>query len=558
MKTVTQSFKDQLFSKETAVKREVYFKKRYWQESSKTYIWEDDWTLLPEDQLVSVSAINWQLDTAQLNEFKVSNVTLVVSNLRNEWKADNAYGRFGGDDVSPQGYHPYWMKFQIKAGVDFRDGDTEMVTVFTGLATDYLQDSRGGSMQITLSGIESLLINADAERVSTSVNQENAGTGNGATVNFDTDFTGVGLIDLVSVDGVTKRPGNDYTVSQLNSTTLPARITFVVAPASLTTIRISYRYWRTVQKFEDLVAALLDEAGVDDYSVDPVIFPSKIINRRQFATQDDWNAGTKTAIDTTTSINNLKIDFSDATLARTATTWMDSLNGWLTSAGALVAPTFGPTVQSGTVPAGLTVNTGNQTIYLTTTNFTGETVAGSGFSGGSLNTPQSTGRITAIAFKIRPTRSGTITQVAANVRIQWAGGATTVATRIVLCADASGAPGSEISAVTHSQVVSGFGSYDPGGVTVSFAVTAATNYWIKYEESAANITNCAYRILAINQATGNWSGGGYCLARFTFKNSGCPGAPGANTAWEPVETNQTDGPLGQVSGSYTLTPTAVV
>jgi len=330
MKTVTAPFINALTRPDVAIKREVYYKKRYWQESTKTYIWEATWTLLPITSSVTISSVNWQLDTENLSEFKVANVTLVVKNAVNEWKADNLYGFFRPDATAPLGYESYWMKFQIRVGVDYRDQTNELVTIFTGLATEYNTDVRGGTMQITVNGLEQLLINSDAERVSTLVTEENAGTGNGATVDFTTVNTGVGLITLVSSGGVSVRPGTDYTVSQTNSTALGAKITFINAPANGKVIRISYRYWKVTQKFEDLVGYLLDEVGVTSLTrtVDPVIFPSRITNTHLFSTQTLFNAGTKTAIDTTTLVDSLKVDFSDSALARAATTWHTGIDGW--------------------------------------------------------------------------------------------------------------------------------------------------------------------------------------------------------------------------------------
>lgn len=331
MKTVTQDFLDAQNSVAPACQRRVYFKRRYWSEPTKTYIWETDWTEIPADKVQSVSSINWQLDTQNLNEFKVSNVTLTVDNLHNEWKADNPYGRFGGDSASPRGYESFWMKFKVAAGINFLDDTEELITLFTGLATEYTQDSFGGSMQISLHGLEALLENADAERVSTDVIEEVIGTGDGTTKDFLTANMGVGIVDLVSVIGVSKKPGVDFNISQLNDATSPGKISFVAAPAS-GTIRCSYRYWKTNQLFETLVKNLLTEAGVagGDQLVNPVLFPNKIINKHVFDTQTEWVAGTKTAIDTDTLVDSIKIDFGDATLARASTTYGTATAGWTT------------------------------------------------------------------------------------------------------------------------------------------------------------------------------------------------------------------------------------
>jgi hypothetical protein len=331
MKTITQDFLDTQNKTSPACTRRVYFKRRYWVESSKSYVWEGSWTEIPGDMVQSVSAINWQLDTQNLNEFKLSNVTLTLDNLHNEWKADNPYGHFGGDSASPRGYESFWMKFKVAAGMNYLDDTEELLTLFTGLATEYTQDSHSGAMQISLHGLEALLENADAERVSTTVTEETVGTGDGVTKDFTTAHTGVGLIDLVSVAGATKKAGVDFTLSQFNDTTVGGKVSFIAAPAS-GTIRVSYRYWKVNQLFEDLVKNLLTEAGIASINqlVNPVLFPNKIINKHLFDTQTEWVAGTKTAIDTDTLVDSIKIDFGDSTLARTSTTYGTATTGWTT------------------------------------------------------------------------------------------------------------------------------------------------------------------------------------------------------------------------------------
>ncbi len=331
MKTITQNFLDVQKSTAPACQRRVYYKRRYWQESSKSYIWEAAWTELPVDHVQSVSSINWQLDTQNLNEFKVSNVSIKIDNLHNEWKADNPYGFFGGDTVSPRGYESFWMRFQVKAGINYLDGTEELLTLFTGLATEYTQDSHSGAMQIALTGLEALLQNADAERVSTAVVEESIGTGDGATKDFFSAHTGVGVVDLVSVAGATKKAGVDFSISQLNDTANGVKISFVAAPAS-GTIRLSYRYWKANQLFETLVSNLLTEAGIaaGDQLVNPVLFPNKIINKHLFDTQTEWVAGARTAIDTDTLVDSIKIDFGDSTLARASTTYGTDTAGWTT------------------------------------------------------------------------------------------------------------------------------------------------------------------------------------------------------------------------------------
>lgn len=313
--------------------RQVWYKRRYWVESSHSYIYESSWTRLTEDRVVSVTNINWLLDTQQINVYKVSNVTIILEDLLNRWKVGNPFGIFGTDSVSPvYGYEPYWTKFQVRGGVIKSDGTTEVVNIFTGLATEYVLDTNTGYIQISVSGLDDLLVNADAERVSTSIDDETIGTGDGFQQDFYTANNAVGIVSEVSLNGIAKRAGVDYSISQLNEPNSPAKISFTVAPALSVVIRASYIYWKTTQKFEDLVNALITEAGVGlgDRQVEPVIYPNLIINSRTYQTEAEWESGTLSAIDTITTPNSIKIDYSNASSGLNVT-WGQHLSGWNTS-----------------------------------------------------------------------------------------------------------------------------------------------------------------------------------------------------------------------------------
>lgn len=327
MKTVTQNFKDAQKAPSPVMVRQVWYKRRYWQESTKSYIWETNWTQYTEDKIVQVSNVTWQLDIQTLNQFKTSNVTLTVENLKNQWRNDNPYGIFSPDATSPiYGYYPYWMKFQIRAGLQFGSSHTtEVVNIFTGVATEYTVDSATGAMQITLTGEEALVIGSNAESVSTTVtNEVLTGAVDGSNKVFTTAHNGVGIFSEVSDNGITKRAGTDYTISQLNDPLNPGKITFIAAPTAGHTVRGSYLYWKTTQKFEDLVTALLNQAGIPggNQFVSPVTFPSNIINTHIWQVQADWNGGSLTAIDSASIPNSIEYLYSNAQ------TWNNATTGW--------------------------------------------------------------------------------------------------------------------------------------------------------------------------------------------------------------------------------------
>lgn len=312
MKTVSQKFKEALAAPSTEIVREVYFKRRYWVDSTKIYVWETNWTRVPEYEVVNLAAITGKLDTDKLNEFRVSNLNLVLKDDDHRWKSDNRSGRFAQDAGSPvHGYEPFWTKFQIRLGFRLSDGTVESVTVFTGLAVEFTSDTLNDQIQITIHGLETLLQNADAENVSNTVIEESLGTGNGVTTAFATLNPGVGLIDEVSLNGITQSPGKDYDVSNLNAPTSGATITFGVPPASGIVVRATYRIWKQNQFVENLVKDLLTEAGIPiaSQNVDTVIFPNIPTLNFTIDTQGQWAAGLKSGVTTDQSPGDLIPDF---------------------------------------------------------------------------------------------------------------------------------------------------------------------------------------------------------------------------------------------------------
>lgn len=333
MKTVTDAFVSVQKKPSNIGVRQVFYKKRHWSQTTNAYVWDANWTQLPESEIVKVSPIIWNLDTDQLNEFKVSNVTIIADDSLNQWRPDNSAGYFAADDDSPvHGYEPYWMKFQVRGGYELEDGTTEVVTMFTGLATEYVMNSTQKTCQITVHGLEAILVNAKAEGIATTVTEENAGTGDGSDTEFETLNPGVGRITEVSVDGIRQLEGEDYSVSQLEDETLPAKVTFETPPLNLAVVRISYFYWPQDQEFSDLVVSLLESAGITSHDVQPVIFSNSVLNALNFTSQADWDAGTKTRIDTTSAPGSIRVDWSSSTFAE-LTTWGESLTDWVATSG---------------------------------------------------------------------------------------------------------------------------------------------------------------------------------------------------------------------------------
>jgi hypothetical protein len=275
-----------------------------------------------KNRMGAVSPLSQQLDSDQLNEFKWSNVTILVDNSKNEWDPKNPAGLFAG-------FEAYWTKFQIYVGYSTADGD-ELLKIFTGYMVDPSTDAGAGTCQLTILGPEALLLNADAEDVATHVVEEEVGTGDNSTTAFDTLNPGVGRVTRVTVDGVEVKEGVDFEVSNLNDKDLPATITFGSAPVS-GAILVDYFYWPQSIEFDELVSQLLLVGGIPipQQEVDPVVFSSGVINAKEFTTKADWDSGTKTRIDTATIPGSIRLDWEDASF-REATGWATSVSGWTT------------------------------------------------------------------------------------------------------------------------------------------------------------------------------------------------------------------------------------
>ena len=292
MQTVTTKFQDAITQPTINVVRVLSYKRRYWNGSA--YVWETNWTTLVEPQVIGVSPITAQLDTQTENEFQVSTATITLMNFQNQWALDNPSSIFGADGGSALGYLPYWTKFRVQAGLAFSDGTQELVTLFTGVATDYNFNTTDAQVQVTVTGEQSFLVNANAESVSSSVTLETIGTGDGSTKAFSTSHVGVGIIKTVTVNSVAKSAGTDYQISNLNVAASSATITLTVAPGVGQLVKCSYVYWFQDQKLEDLISDLATAAGIPggNQDISPVTFPNQITSTHTYSGQTDWESGT--------------------------------------------------------------------------------------------------------------------------------------------------------------------------------------------------------------------------------------------------------------------------
>jgi hypothetical protein len=322
MKNVTDAFKAAQASPSSVSLRRVSYKRRYWQQSTQSYIWETNWTALSESEVVSVSAITAKLDTEAVNEFKISNLTITLKNQDRRWTPTNPFGRFGKDAASPlYGYEPFWTKFRIETGYVVNGVDT-FVPLFVGVAVDFQTAGHSDTMQVSVHGIEELLKNANAELAGVLVENETP-TGNidGTNNVFQTIQPGVGIVLKVVVNGIENNAGTDYTVESFDDPNSPAVLTFEIPPTTGQTVKVDYIYWKQQQNIDDAVKDILEASGFNSsqYAVDPVTFISQFKKTISFDSQTDWESGTLTLADTTSFSGSLGInpqssivdDFSD-------------------------------------------------------------------------------------------------------------------------------------------------------------------------------------------------------------------------------------------------------
>ncbi len=316
MKNVTDAFKAAQASPSSVSLRRVSYKRRYWQQSTQSFIWETNWTALSEADVVSVSAITAKLDTEAVNEFKISNLTITLKNADRRWTPTNKFGRFGKDAASPlYGYEPFWTKFRIETGYVVNGVDT-FVPLFVGVAVDFQTAGHSDTMQVSVQGLEALLQNANAEEAGIFVENETpTGTINGTNKDFVTIQPGVGLIYNVTVDGVEKKAGTQYSISDLDTPTLGAKITFETAPTVGQVVKVWYRYWKQNQKIESLVYDLLTSAGISGSSLDisTVTFPTGITQSHIVNEFNEWILGTNTKTTTNDTPGDLSLNYADET-----------------------------------------------------------------------------------------------------------------------------------------------------------------------------------------------------------------------------------------------------
>lgn len=297
MISVTQAFLNAWNNRtKKFVVRQVKYKRRYWNGSA--LVWETDWKTLYMRDFRSIGNITQQLDTVKLNEFRTSNLTLILNNDRNLWFPGNIGGYFGADATATSGYQPYKTLFQVYSGYELADGTEELIPEFTGFLVDYNLNPSGGYIEFTLRGYEEKLLGVDAQTtLSTAFTNEAMIPAAGDGSNKDFYTTSEGVIYLLSngvkIDAVTMLEGIEYTISNTGVPGEGAKVTFATAPALGAMPTASGRAGAVTQKIETLIEALCDTAGISsgERSIENVLFPNGVNGYKERNSQSEWESG---------------------------------------------------------------------------------------------------------------------------------------------------------------------------------------------------------------------------------------------------------------------------
>ena len=338
MKSVTQGFLD-LWGKKGGKPEviAVYYKRRYW--NGAAYAYETNWKQITSHKMVNIGQITWKLDTPLLNNIKASNLTVYLRNTDWEWVEQNQMtGVFAPDSVATQGYDPFLTLFQIQFGYTLANGTNSLITIFTGVAIDYIHDTQQGFTEVLVSGNEYLLQAATPRSVSDTFGNPtpescSPATGDGSNKTFNTVSVGVAYIPPVTgvlVNGVAKEQGIDYTLSNLDVYQGTATIVFFNAPEAGKTVKVQNGLkWKASQKIEVLIGYLCDASGITagNRTINPAIFPGGALARQIYQATADWQTGVANLdiqIDpAVTTANTLAMFFGDVTPFTDS-----SLNGW--------------------------------------------------------------------------------------------------------------------------------------------------------------------------------------------------------------------------------------
>jgi len=264
--------------------KKIYLAVRAWGGASYSYDTEVDIT----DDLVSITNVKTKLDWESYGVWAFSNCTLTFRNDKNQWKLGKTDGYFGTDKII------FLSKIRILAGSD----DTGQTMFYGYVTNEPIYNTESRTVSITIIGHMKSLELANAENVSTLVEDELLGSDAGAV--FTTAEDGVGIVVEV-VKGATGdgaslatalKEDTEYKVTDLNDKDNPATITLTDALTAGNSAWVTYRYWYQDKTIEWIVTQLVLEAGITSYEISPAVFVGNVENTFAQLTATDFDLGT--------------------------------------------------------------------------------------------------------------------------------------------------------------------------------------------------------------------------------------------------------------------------
>jgi len=300
MPAATDNLKASLARQNPVYSKTVELYRRIWNGTSYTF------DATPVDitaQIIDAGKIMWKFDKEAFNSWTIDNTTLTMRNDRQQWKPGNTKGYFSGS------YVLRGSKIRIKVGAQLADGTYEKPYVFLGyINTDPVCSLKKKTAVITVSGAMSFFEQFNAEDISTTVEAHPPS----AYVIFGEDsgseFTvggmgGVGRIWDVRRGSTYETaaaliPKIDYSVTGLNVKTAGATITLVDALTAGENLYGAYSYWFQDKPLEDVVQRVMTLCGITSYAISPAVYSNSILNLVTYTSKADWDASTKSNIDT--------------------------------------------------------------------------------------------------------------------------------------------------------------------------------------------------------------------------------------------------------------------
>lgn len=326
------------------------YKRRYWDIETQAFVLEGSETELSRDEVAAIGTMRDQLDKAQLNEYKTSNLVIELDNRDNQWGQWNPSGLLAKDATARKGYKRRLMQFHIESFYLHDDGtESAGISYFLGYATRWEPVPGTKTVRVTLESRSIFLNLSDAESVShdSAVDEALVGTVDGINTIFYSANNGVGRVTNVRVraGAFESRIGIDVEIADTDQWNAPAKFTFAVAPSVVTADApvATYTYWYQDQKIEALVKLLGVEGGIPllEQDVDDVVFQNQVINTRLWTLQVDFEGGlTVQNLDTTTTAGQFTRrwflfddftdgDISDWTIAYLSPSIVDVVSGRL-------------------------------------------------------------------------------------------------------------------------------------------------------------------------------------------------------------------------------------